>query len=646
MSVEKSNQLPVYLFHQGTNYYSYNFLGSHIICSGGKNGVIFRVWAPKAREIHIVGNFNCWQKNRDYEMKRISNSGIWELLVPNISAGELYKFLITTNNFKDIYKSDPYAFSSQTKTETASIVCDIDNYKWKDDNWFEYKKSTNVYELPINIYELNFSSWKRKLDGNLYSYREIASELIPYIKEHNYTHIELMPIMEHPFDGSWGYQLSGYFAPTKRFGEPNDFKYLIDECHRHGIGVILDWVPAHFPKDAHGLYEFDGNPLFEYEDEQIRENKSWGTLKFNYGKPEVQSFLISNAIFWLNVYHIDGLRVDAVSSMLYLDYDKKNGEWTPNKYGGNENLEAISFFRNLNQTVFKLHPYTLMIAEESTSWPMVTKPVYLGGLGFNFKWNMGWMNDILDYMCTDPFLRKYKQKDITFSLHYAFNENFILPLSHDEVVHGKKSLLNKMPGTYEEKFAQVRVLLGYMMTHPGKKLNFMGYEIGQFVEWNHEKELEWFLLDYEYHRKLNTYIKDLNDFYLESTELWEIDFSWNGFKWIANDDFEQNIISFKRIDKKKNELIVVVNFSPVQRNDYSIGADSGIYYEVFNTDNTKYGGTGAGNTEKIISENMPMHGYDSSISLTLPPLATIFLRKDTNYNNNINRVGGKIYDIE
>ena len=643
MSAEKLNQLPVYLFHQGTNYYSYNFLGSHIICSGEKAGVVFRVWAPKANSIHVVGNFNNWQKNESFKMKKISNSGVWELFVDNITIGELYKYLITTEGFKDIYKSDPYAFSSQTMTETASIVYDVDNYKWNDDNWLEYKKSINMYELPINIYELNLSSWKRKSDGTLYSYYEIALGLIPYIKEHNYTHIELMPIMEHPYDGSWGYQLSGYFAPTKRFGEPNDFKYLIDECHRNGIGVILDWVPAHFPKDAHGLYEFDGKPLFEYEDVQIRENKSWGTLKFDYGKPEVQSFLISNAIFWLEVYHVDGLRVDAVSSMLYLDYDKKEGEWTPNIYGGNENLQAISFFRNLNEAVFKFHPNTLMIAEESTSWPMVTKPVYLGGLGFNFKWNMGWMNDMLDYMCTDPFLRKYKQKNITFSLHYAFNENFILPLSHDEVVHGKKSLIDKMPGTYEEKFANVRVLLSYMMSHPGKKHNFMGYEIGQFIEWNYEKELDWFLLKYEYHKKLNDYIKDLNDFYLKSNELWEIDFSWNGFKWIANDDFEQNIIAFKRIDKKRNEMIVVVNFSPVRRDNYLIGAEEGIYNEVFNSDNINYGGSGAGNNGIIISEYKPMHGFDSSISLTLPPLATIFLKKE---NNNINEVGGKIYDIE
>lgn len=644
MSFEKTNQLPIYLFHQGTNYYSYNFLGSHILFSGEKTGVIFRVWAPDANNIHLVGNFNNWQKNEQYEMERIPNSGIWELFVPNIIVGELYKYLITTSSLKDIYKSDPFAFSSQTRTETASIVYDIENYIWNDRNWLEYKKSINIYELPINIYELNLSSWKRKTDGNLYSYYEIALEIIPYIKEHNYTHIELMPIMEHPFDGSWGYQLSGYYAPTKRFGEPNDFKYLVDECHRHGIGVILDWVPAHFPKDAHGLYEFDGKSLFEYEDPQIRENKSWGTLKFDYGKPEVQSFLISNAMFWLEVYHVDGLRVDAVSSMLYLDYDKKEGEWTPNIYGGNENLQAISFFRNLNQTVFKFQPNTLMIAEESTSWPMVTKPVYLGGLGFNFKWNMGWMNDILDYICTDPFLRRYKQKNITFSLHYAFNENFILPLSHDEVVHGKKSLLDKMPGSYEEKFANLRVLIGYMMSHPGKKHNFMGYEIGQFVEWNYEKGLDWFLLDYEYHIKLNQYIKDLNDFYLKSTELWQIDFSWNGFKWISNDDFEQNIIAYKRIDKNGSELIVVVNFSPVLRINYLIGAFEGIYNEVFNTDNTKYGGSGAGNKDKIVSSFIPMHGFDSSISLTLPPLATIFLKKEKNYN--INEVGGKIYDIE
>jgi len=627
MKTDKTNQLPIYLFHQGTNYYSYKFLGSHII-KGEKTGVVFRVWAPKAKEVHVAGDFNSWKKDDAYEMKKIHKSDIWELFVPDMKEGELYKYLITTSSKREILKSDPFAVYSQTQTETASIVYDINGYEWGDENWQHYKKSVNLYQRPINIYELNLTSWKQKEDGTLYQYDEIAETLIEYVKKHNYTHIELMPIMEHPFDGSWGYQVSGYFAPTKRYGNPKGLMYLIDRCHQNGIGVILDWVPAHFPKDDSGLREFDGSCMFEYEDMNLKENKSWGTLKFDYGKTEVQSFLISNAIYWLEEYHVDGLRVDAVSSMLYLDYDKHHGEWTPNIYGSNENLEAMNFFRKLNQTVFKNHPNTMMIAEESTAWPMVTKPVYLGGLGFNFKWNMGWMNDMLDYMKTDPFLRKYKHKNITFSFVYAFSENFILPISHDEVVHGKNSLLNKMPGPYEEKFANVRVFLAYMMSHPGKKLNFMGYELGQFTEWNYKQELEWFLLKYELHEKLNLFVRELNEFYLTRTELYEDDFSWNGFKWISNDDYEQNVISFIRRDKNDNELIIVLNFSPVKRENYFIGADEGTYSEIFNTDEYKYGGTGAKN-EKIISSPFEMHGYSSSISLTLPPLSAIFIKKDT-----------------
>ena len=638
--MKTNEQLPVYLFHQGTNYYSYNFLGSHII---GNTGTVFRVWAPNAKKVYVTGNFCNWQKSTDFEMKRLPESGIWELFVSYIKEGELYKYIITTADNTDIYKADPYAFSSQTKMETASIVYNINKYTWHDINWQNYKKTVNLYEIPINIYEISLSSWKRKENGDFYTYREITPMLIAHAKEHFYTHIELMPIMEYPFDGSWGYQVSGYYAPTKRFGEPDDLKYLIDQCHQNGIGVILDWVPAHFPKDEHGLYKFDGEYLYEYKDCQKREIKGWGTHKFDFGRTEVQSFLISNAVFWLDVYHADGLRVDAVSSMLYLDYDKKNGEWAPNIYGGNENLESISFLKKLNEVIFKNYHNTMMIAEESTAWPMVTKPAYLGGLGFNFKWNMGWMNDMIEYMEADPFFRKYKHKNITFSLHYAFSENFILPLSHDEVVHGKKSILNKMPGPYEEKFANVRVLLGYMTAHPGKKLNFMGYEIGQFTEWDFNKEVEWFMTDYEYHGKLNTYIKDLNEFYLMYSQLWEIDYSWDGFKWISNDDFEQNIIAFKRINKSGDELIAVVNFSPAERHNYLIGADEGIYTEVFNSNNERYGGTGTGNKDKIISSFGAMHGYDFNIALTLPPLSIIFLKKDTKYQ--INKEGGKIYEI-
>ena len=634
-----NNELPVYLFHQGTNFYSYKLLGSHIL---NDEGTVFRVWAPHAKSVHIVGNFNQWKKEATCAMKKI-NSQIWELFIPAIQSGELYKYLITTKENKELFKSDPYAFSSQTGTETASIVYDTNTYKWRDSNWQEYKKSVNLHELPINIYELSLTSWKRKEDGSLYTYAEIAESLIAHVKSHGFTHIELMPVMEHPYDGSWGYQVTGYYAPTKRLGEPDDLKYLIDECHANGIGVILDWVPAHFPKDAQGLYMFDGSCLYEYSEAWLRENKGWGTHKFDYGKTEVQSFLISNAIFWIEEYHADGLRVDAVSSMLYLDYDKKEGEWFPNIYGGNENLEAIAFLKKLNETVFRLHPCTMMIAEESTAWPMVTKPVYLGGLGFNFKWNMGWMNDILEYMKTDPFFRKYKHKNITFSLHYAFSENFILPLSHDEVVHGKKSILDKMPGPYEEKFANVRVLLGFMMAHPGKKLNFMGYEIGQFTEWDYNKEVEWFMIDYEYHKKLNIYIKVLNEFYLNNSELWEIDYSWDGFRWISSDDYEQNIIAFKRINKKREELVVVVNFSPVERLNYQIGSGEGSYTEVFNSDALEFGGTGSGNAGSITSSAGQIHGFDSHISLTVPPLSIIFLKKDKVCNKN--EMGGRTYEI-
>ena len=634
-----NNPFPVYLFHQGTNYYSYNFLGSHII---ENTGTVFRVWAPNAKQVHLAGNFSNWQKNSDFEMKRLPDSGIWELFVLGLNEGELYKYIITSADDANIYKADPFAFSSQTKIETASIVYNINKYNWHDSNWIEYKKGINLYETPINIYEVNLSSWKRKENGDFYTYREIAPLLIAHVKEHYYTHIELMPIMEYPFDDSWGYQVTGYYAPTKRFGEPDDLKYFIDQCHQNGIGVIIDWVPAHFPKDVHGLYKFDGDFLYEYKDDEKREIKSWGTHKFDFGKTEVQSFLISNAVFWLDVYHADGLRVDAVSSMLYLDYDKKDGEWTPNIYGGNENLEAIAFLKKLNEAIFKNYHNTMMIAEESTAWPMVTKPTYLGGLGFNFKWNMGWMNDMIEYMETDPFFRKYKHKNITFSLHYAFSENYILPLSHDEVVHGKKSILNKMPGPYEEKFANVRALLGYMMAHPGKKLNFMGFEIGQFTEWDFNKEIEWFMTDYEYHGKLNTYVKELNEFYLTQSELWEVDYSWNGFKWISNDDFEQNIIAFKRINKNGDELIAVVNFSPTERHDYLIGAEEGIYTEVFNSNDEKFGGTGTGNKDGLISSQGLVHGYASFISLTLPPLSIIFIKKE---NNNINKKGGRIYEI-
>ncbi|SHJ05331.1 1,4-alpha-glucan branching protein GlgB [Parasporobacterium paucivorans] len=621
MNDYKNSQFPIYLYHEGTNYFSYRLLGAH----PASDSSTFRVWAPHAAAVHVVGDFNEWQESDDSRMKKITDGGVWEISIPSACAGQFYKYLITTPLGNKLYKSDPYAFSSQTKENTASIIYDFTDFSWHDQKWQDYKKSVNIYNLPINIYELNLSSWRRNENGSLYTYEEITPLLISYIKEQFYTHIELMPMMEYPFDGSWGYQVSGYFAPTRRFGPPEGLKYLIDECHRNGIGVILDWVPAHFPKDSSGLYRFDGSYCYEYKEAWQRENKGWGTHRFDFGRPEVKSFLISNALYWLDIYHADGLRTDAVSSMLYLDYDKEPGEWMPNIHGGNENLEAIEFLKDLNKAVFQYFPNTMMIAEESTAWPMVTKPVYLGGLGFNFKWNMGWMNDMLDYMQTDPWLRKYRHNNITFSFHYAFSENFILPLSHDEVVHGKKSILDKMPGTYEEKFANARLLAGYMMAHPGKKLNFMGYEIGQFSEWNYEKEVEWFLLQYDYHKKLNHYIRALNEFYLKTPPLWEIDFSWEGFSWISNDDFEQNIIAFIRKDKAGTNLIVAANFSPVERSGYLIGALPGKYKEVFNTNSLDFGGTGTGNAGEVTATPGSIHGYDFHVSLLLPPLSIIFL---------------------
>jgi len=626
-------------FHTSFTCDAYEYFGSHY--DSQTRSVVFRVYAPHAEKVAVVGDFNGWNLSA-HPMRKITKEGIWELVVNNVAMYQNYKYAITHRR-KTFLKQDPYAYHNQTNGETSSKIYQLDGFNWTDQAWLEQRNNTGTYDKPVNIYEVNLGSWKRYKDGNVYNYRHLADKLIPYVKKMGFTHIEIMPLTEFPFDGSWGYQVTGYFSVTSRYGVPQDFMYLVNKAHQNNIGIILDWVPAHFPKDEHGLYKFDGDFLYEYKDSEKREIKGWGTHKFDFGRTEVQSFLISNAVFWLDVYHADGLRVDAVSSMLYLDYDKKEGEWTPNIYGGNENLEAISFLKKLNESVFKNYPNTMMVAEESTAWPMVTKPTYLGGLGFNFKWNMGWMNDMIEYMETDPFFRKYKHKNITFSLHYAFSENYILPLSHDEVVHGKKSILNKMPGPYEEKFANVRVLLGYMMAHPGKKLNFMGYEIGQFTEWDYNKEIEWFMIEYEYHGKLNTYIKNLNEFYLKRSELWEVDYSWSGFKWISNDDYEQNIISFKRINKNGDELIAVVNFSPTERHNYIIGVDEGIYTEVFNSNDEEFGGTGTGNKDRLISSQGSVHGYNSFVSLTLPPLSIIFLEKETKYK--VNKEGGKIYEI-
>lgn len=620
------NDVPLYLFHEGSNSNAYEYFGSH---RKNKNTVVFRVWAPDAKNVSVTGDFNDWSETEN-PMKQLKNSGgVWEAEIKNIKPYDMYKYCITAADGRTLMKCDPYGFHMETRPGTATKYYEIDDcYEWHDEKWVEGRNGKNIYESPVNIYEIHAGSWKQYDDGNFYSYRALADALVPYVKKMGYTHIEFMPLTEYPFDGSWGYQVTGYFAATSRYGEPKDLMYLIDKCHGNGIGVILDWVPAHFPKDANGLYEFDGGPLYEYSDPRKGEHYGWGTRVFDFGKNEVRSFLMSSASFWLKKYHLDGIRIDAVASMLYLDYDRKDGEWVPNKNGGNENLEAVEFLQKLNENIFRDFPYAMMIAEESTSWPMVTKPVFSGGLGFNFKWNMGWMNDILRYFSLDGFFRKYNHDCITFSMFYAFSENFVLPISHDEVVHGKKSLIDKMPGSYDEKFAGVRAFLGYMMAHPGKKLMFMGQEFGQFIEWNYEKGLDWLLLDYPKHRALQNYFKKINEFYKANPAFWQIDYSWEGFSWISSDDKDNSVIAFRRIDEKGKEIVVVCNFTNVERCDYRIGIPKkGAYKIVFNSDDVDFGGEGKGNKGKLKTESINMHGFEQSISLDLPPMSAIYIKK-------------------
>lgn len=620
------NDVPLYLFHEGSNSNAYEYFGSH---RKNKNTVVFRVWAPDAKNVSVTGDFNDWSETEN-PMKQLKNSGgVWEAEIKNIKPYDMYKYCITAADGRTLMKCDPYGFHMETRPGTATKYYEIDDcYEWHDEKWVEGRNGKNIYESPVNIYEIHAGSWKQYDDGNFYSYRALADSLVPYVKKMGYTHIEFMPLTEYPFDGSWGYQVTGYFAATSRYGEPKDLMYLVDKCHENGIGVILDWVPAHFPKDANGLYEFDGGPLYEYSDPRKGEHYGWGTRVFDFGKNEVRSFLMSSASFWLKKYHLDGIRIDAVASMLYLDYDRKDGEWVPNKNGGNENLEAVEFLQKLNENIFRDFPYAMMIAEESTSWPMVTKPVFSGGLGFNFKWNMGWMNDILRYFSLDGFFRKYNHDCITFSMFYAFSENFVLPISHDEVVHGKKSLIDKMPGSYDEKFAGVRAFLGYMMAHPGKKLMFMGQEFGQFIEWNYEKGLDWLLLDYPKHRALQNYFKKINEFYKANSAFWQIDYSWEGFSWISSDDKDNSVIAFRRIDEKGKEIIVVCNFTNVERCDYRIGIPKkGAYKIVFNSDDVDFGGEGKGNKGKLKTESINMHGFEQSISLDLPPMSAIYIKK-------------------
>ena len=622
-----NNNFPLYLFHQGTNYQAYKYFGCHRVEQS--DDWVFRVYAPHAKSVSVVGDFNGWNVSAS-PMKKLAG-GTWEVVISGVKLFDAYKFCITKPDGNNVLKADPYAFHSETNGATASKVYSLDGYDWQDGDYLKKKRKTSVYEKPINIYEVHLGSWRRHADGNVLSYADLADQLVDYVYDMGYTHIELMPIAEFPFDGSWGYQVTGYYSITSRFGTPHDFMYFVDKCHQKGIGVIVDWVPAHFPRDEHGLASFDGTKLYEHD---TLEHKSWGTLTFDYSKNEVKSFLISNAMFMHDIYHVDGLRVDAVASMLYLDYDRRDGEWKPNKYGDNKNLEAIEFLQQTNEAIFKYYPNTMMIAEESTAFPLVSKPVDVGGLGFNFKWNMGWMNDTFDYFRSDPFFRKGCHNKLTFSFFYAFSENFILPVSHDEVVHGKKSLIEKMPGDYKQKFANLRLFFAYMTAHPGKKLVFMGTEFAQFREWNFADSLEWFMLDYPKHRDTQYFVKTLNEFYKKNKALHQIDFSWEGFKWIAADDNIQNVIAFKRIDKKGKELICVFNLGDKERVEYKIGVDEGKYRLVFNTDDVKFGGEGRKHKKTVSAKKVPMHGKDFSISLILPPLTALFLQKTTKREEN------------
>ena len=626
------SEFDLYLLAEGTHYRAYEKLGAHFAEKDGKRGVQFAVWAPNAKRVSIIGDFNNWNPNTAVMLP--STAGIWEGFVPDIAQGTSYKYHIESR-YRDykVDKADPYGFAAEIRPQTASRVWNLEKYSWHDESWMKNRTNTNSLSSPLSFYEVHLGSWKRALDENnrWLTYRELAPLLADYVHDAGFTHIEFLPVMEHPFDGSWGYETLGYFAPTSRFGTPDDFMYLVDYLHQRGIGVVLDWVPAHFPKDEAGLGYFDGSHLYEHEDPRQGEHPDWNTFVFNYGRNEVQNFLISNALFWLDKYHVDGLRVDAVASMLYLDYGRREGQWIPNRFGGKENLDAIHFLRTLNEHVYGAYPDTMMIAEESTSWPQVSRPIYLGGLGFGLKWNMGWMHDVLNFMSQDPVYRNYHHNEITFSLVYAFAENFVLPFSHDEVVYGKGSMIRKMPGDDWQKFANLRLLYGFMFGHPGKKLLFMGDEFGQWSEWNHDASLEWNLLEHPSHAGLKRWVRDLNTLYRGEPLLHTMDFNSAGFEWVDCKDFQRSIISFLRRGQNQNDqLLFVCNFTPVVRQNYRVGVPlEGYWKEILNSDAPLYGGSGQGNFGGLSTVPLPIHGRPFSLNMTLPPLGIVIFRPES-----------------
>lgn len=619
----------LYLFAEGRHLHIYEKMGAHLREANGVKGVNFSVWAPNAYRVGVIGSFNGWD-TRVHPMRQHGANGVWELFIPEAKEGDIYKFDIRSR-FRDyrVEKTDPYGYFSEKRPRTASIVSNLDSYRWRDKKWMDARANSNPLTKPMSIYEVHLGSWRRNENNEWLTYRELAQELVAYAKEMNYTHLELLPIAEHPFDGSWGYQVTGYFAPTSRYGDKAvDFMYFVDLCHRNGIGVILDWVPAHFPKDGHALSYFDGTHVYEHSDYRQGEHPDWGTYIFNYGRNEVRNFLLSNALFWLKKYHIDGLRVDAVSSMIYLDFSRKEGQWIPNKYGGRENLEAISFLQEFNAVVHSECPGVITIAEESTAWPMVSRPTYLGGLGFTFKWNMGWMHDVLSYMSRNPIFRRFHHHEITFSLMYAFSENFVLSLSHDEVVHGKGSLVNKMSGDWWQKFASLRLLYGHQYMHPGKKLNFMGSEIGQWNEWSEARSLDWNLLNWATHAKMQQWVKDVNQFYLEQPALYELDFDPRGFRWIEANDSDQSVFTYMRFAENPDDFLVVAcNFTPVPRHNYRVGVPRpGYYKEMLNSDAETYGGGNVGNLGGVQTDPVAWHAHPQSLNLTIPPLGIVILK--------------------